>query len=272
MLSQRYIDLCEEHELYERRDTPLVFTAFSGGADSTALAVAFPNSIPVFTDTGWEFPELYEQIEKFERITGRRIIKITPSESLPDYIHRTKYLPGFGSRFCTRIYKIEALNKRLGRFAKYYKVILCVGLRADEPPAQRVGNLTNMPNLSIRYPLREAGIDKAGVDRICEKHRLMPQYPVYMLRGGCMGCYQKRKSEVKAMAVLCPEILDKLQALEEAIQDERGKFAVMFSGIKFAGKQMSIREIRRQPTLFDLKPYYTDAATMNSPCGIFCNR
>lgn len=40
------------------------YVAFSGGIDSTALALAMPDAIPVFTDTGWEFDELYAHIEK----------------------------------------------------------------------------------------------------------------------------------------------------------------------------------------------------------------
>jgi 3'-phosphoadenosine 5'-phosphosulfate sulfotransferase (PAPS reductase)/FAD synthetase len=49
------------------------FVAFSGGIDSTALALLEPDAIPIFTDTGWEFPELYAHIEKFERVTGRKV-------------------------------------------------------------------------------------------------------------------------------------------------------------------------------------------------------
>jgi len=40
--------------------------AFSGGADSTALALLMKDAELVFTDTGWEFDELYAHIAKFE--------------------------------------------------------------------------------------------------------------------------------------------------------------------------------------------------------------
>ena len=34
------------------------YVALSGGVDSTALALLMPDAELVFTDTGWEFPEL----------------------------------------------------------------------------------------------------------------------------------------------------------------------------------------------------------------------
>ncbi|NIN36604.1 MAG: phosphoadenosine phosphosulfate reductase family protein, partial [Gammaproteobacteria bacterium] len=87
------------------------FISYSGGKDSTALALLYPDAIPVFTDTGMEFPEMYEQINKFESITGREIIKIRSRYgTLRDYILDSKFLPGHGARYCTRIFKIQTFD------------------------------------------------------------------------------------------------------------------------------------------------------------------
>jgi hypothetical protein len=243
------------------------YVAFSGGKDSTALALLMPDATPVFTDTGWEFDELYRHIEKFEAVTGREVARVRPAETLPEYIQRSKFMPGHGARYCTRLKKIEPMNAFL---AEHLPAELCIGLRADEPEDMRVGNLTDMDGLTIRYPFREQGLNLWDILRICTEHDLLPRYPVYMARGGCKGCFYKRKSEVKAMAQLVPEVMDELQALEESVQDERGRFALMFPN---AG--MSIRDIRSQSTLFDMKQVYADAADVSdkgAACGLFCHR
>lgn len=237
------------------------YIAFSGGADSTALAILMEDAIPAFTDTGWEFPELYAHIDKFERVTGREVVWVTSTKygSLPDYIRATKFLPGHRARFCTRMFKIESYNDWL---KDKLPAQMCVGLRADEP--DRLGNQTEIFGLQVRYPLREWGINRAIVEKVCKRAGLMPDYPVYMQRGGCLGCFYKRPSEVKAMIDLCPEIMDELQELEEAIQDERKSFVYMFPNCK-----ASIKQLRQQPTLFDLTDYYE---SNYKPCGLFCNR
>ena len=89
------------------------FVAFSGGKDSTALALLLPDAVPIFTDTVWEHAPLYEHIARFESATGRRVERVRSkkyADSLPEYIEAKKFLPNFQQRFCTRIFKIEAMN------------------------------------------------------------------------------------------------------------------------------------------------------------------
>lgn len=244
-----------------------IFAAFSGGIDSTALCLLNPDAIPVFTDTGWEFDELYAHLDKFEQVTGRTVIRIKSDISLPEYIAASKFMPNHGARFCTRMFKIEPYNKFL---ENKLPAELIIGLRIDEEKDDRVGNLTKMEGLTIRYPLREAGMTRMDCIRVCLEHDLLPRYPVYMARGGCKGCFYKRKSEVKAMAQLVPSVMDELQALEESVQDERGTFFHMFPN---AG--MSIADIRAQGVLFDLTTLYREAldtSDKGAACGAFCHR
>ena len=246
------------------------FVAFSGGNDSTALALLLPEATPVFTDTNWEFDELYAHIERFEQVTGRQVVRIKNEEwpgGLPQYIRHAKYLPGHGSRFCTRMFKIEPYNAYI---SQHLPAELCIGLRADEPPDERVGNLTEIEGLTIRYPLREMGYGIQDVIRVNIKYGLLARRPVYMARGGCKGCFYKRAAEVKAMAQLVPDTLDELQELEEDVQDERGKFARMFPNAK-----ASIAEIQAQQFMFTPEEVYKAAAEktdVGPNCGIFCDR
>lgn len=251
-----------------------LYAAFSGGIDSTALCLLHPEATPVFTDTGWEFNELLKHVARFEAVTGRKVEKpVSKYGGLPDYIAAQKFMPNHGARYCTRMFKIDPLNKWL-KDADRLPATLYIGLRADEPADKRIGNLTEMDGLTIRYPLREAGLTRMDCLEVCIQHDLLPRYPVYMARGGCKGCFYKRKSEVEAMHRFALEELDELQALEEAVQDERGAYFHMFPNIG-----MSIRDFRAQldaqPALFDMTQLYKDAADDSDKapaCGLFCHR
>jgi hypothetical protein len=118
--------------------------------------------------------------------------------------------------------------------------------------------------------LREHGMTRLDCVQLCIEHDLLPRYPVYMARGGCIGCFYKRRAEVQAMAALIPDVLDELQALEEEVQDERGRFFHMFPNVG-----QSIRDLRSQETLFTPEEVYaqaSDKSDMGSACGLFCNR
>ena len=53
---------------------------------------------------------------------------------------------------------------------------------------------------------------RADVLRVCLDWGLLPRYPVYMARGGCMGCFCKRKAEVQAMIALAPAVVGRVAA------------------------------------------------------------
>lgn len=244
------------------------FVAFSGGIDSTALALLEPDAVPIFADTGWEFPEVYEHLRRFWQTTERDVVRVgRAGETLPEYIESHHFMPGHASRFCTRLFKIEPINKYL---AERLPCELLIGLRADEPETMRAGNLTDMPGLTIRYPLRERGMTRLDVVAVCLANDLLPTYPPYMARGGCVGCFYKRGSEVRAMGELAPMVLDELSRLEASVQDEREHEALMFPNMG-----VSIATMRKQGRLMDTSELYRDAADrsdMGTECGLFCGR
>ena len=60
--------------------------SFSGGKDSTAMVLRlieedWPLDEIVFFDTGWEFPQMHEHIDRFEQYIGRPITRLHPRES-----------------------------------------------------------------------------------------------------------------------------------------------------------------------------------------------
>ena len=156
--------------------------SLSGGKDSTAMLLMMLergediHSI-VFFDTGWEFPEMIEHINKLENYIGIEIVKLKPAQTF-DYllmekpvkkrggknhgeIHRLGHgWPAALRRWCTRL-KINAIEK-------YYRqqtdFISCIGFAADE--AKRVLTTQNKP-WSERYPLIEYDISEKEALAYC---------------------------------------------------------------------------------------------------------
>lgn len=241
------------------------YVAFSGGKDSTALCLVMQDTIPVFTDTGWEHEQVYAHIDKFERVMGREVVRIKSKKgSIPEYIRKYNYFPNYGARYCTRIFKIEAMNNWL---MDKLPATLSIGLRADEPTEERIGNLSKIDGLTIRYPLREYNIGIAGVIKLCKDANLLPRYPAYMAGGGCIGCFYKSKGQILSFVHQAPEKeVKEMEELEACIQDERPKYFHAFGNIG-----MSIAEIKKQPLLMSANEVFAEASKVKF-CGAFCGK
>jgi hypothetical protein len=148
--------------------------SFSGGKDSTAMVLRLieesrPLDEIVFFDTGWEFPQMYDHIAKFEAFTGRTVIRLQPREAFDykmcakpivrrkktDPMHGQVYRygngwPSFFRRWCTRE-KITVIDKYCGDALRY------VGIAADEPERLKSRN----------YPLVEWGMTEADCLKMC---------------------------------------------------------------------------------------------------------
>lgn len=248
------------------------YIAFSGGKDSRALALLFPDAELIFTDTKWEHKKMYQAITDFEKRTGRHVTRIINKSypgGIPQYIRESKFFPNHGARYCTRMFKIEPLNEYL---ANKTPCELLIALRSDEPEDDRIGNLTKMDGLTIRYPLRERGIDLHGVLKLCLDNNVLPRFPAYMAGGGCIGCFYKTKGQVISFVHQAPIAeVDEMQRLEEEIQDRRGRYFYAYGN---AG--LSVANIRNQPLLFSDDQVFAETAystsLMQRGCGAFCGK
>jgi hypothetical protein len=249
------------------------FISFSGGVESTTMCVLFGDKADaIFADTGFEHEQLYDRINlvgewvrKFHRSNFKvHLISNKKHDSLPAYILKSKYYPSYQSRFCTRMFKIEPIDEFLDQF-KDEGVELMIGLNADEID-QRTGNHGNKSFVSYTYPLADNGITREGCKTILRRAGLLPEFPAYMQRGGCVGCYYKSRKEYEAMALLNPEEFKIVEQLEEAIQDERKEFFSILEGI-------TMRQIREGVSNMLFKPGEIYPVINNATkCGVFCNR
>lgn len=259
------------------------FIAFSGGVESSAMCVLYgKDSIPIFTDAGWEHKVMLERLDFMQKALHElhgpqcTIIRLKPeniegtgANSLPEYIKIRKFMPWHKARFCTRLGKIAVMDKFL---AQQGDCEVLIGLNADEAD-ERVGNYGACKNVRYRYPLIEGDLDRGDCERILKnvtinRVNLLPAFPPYMNRGGCVGCYMKSKREYAAMALLAPEEAYSVADLEESIQDRREKF---FS-ILPSGQPMRQFIEESRSTLLPASELYPEDKTPETSCGVFCMR
>ncbi len=240
------------------------FISYSGGIESTTMLLLFPDAIPIFADTGWEHAAMYRWLEEIEAKTGREIVRVRKGgRTLPEQIEDGAFYPSPRARFCTREFKIEPIDEYLsGRVP----CEVMIGLNADETD-MRTGNHGLLPGVIYSYPLVKLGMGRAACVALLDARGLRPQFPRYMKRGGCVGCFFKSKREYALMARESPQEAYSVADLEDAIQDIRGNRYGVRDGIK--NMRRFLDDARRVQS-FD---FASEAELVSpTPCGVFCHR
>jgi len=174
----------------------------SGGRDSAALAVYMRQNHPeleieyFFTDTGKELPEVYEFLGRLEGFLGKPIERLNPDRDFDFWLTQYKhFLPSPKTRWCTRQLKIRPLEQWLQPSLDQGTMVTSyVAIRADED--YREGHTSSHPNMTVRLPFREGGIDKGGVLDILEASGVgLPDYYRWRSRSGCTFCFFQQKIE-----------------------------------------------------------------------------
>jgi len=147
------------------------YVSFSGGCDSTALAIYLKDKGEefelVFADTGAELPETYWIIPRVVRALGVKLNVVSGPTFFQQVAAFGYLLPSMQVRWCTRELKLKPLEA----FPD-----LLLGICADE--AHR------MPNKP--RPLVDAGITKAEARKLVEAADLLN--PCYKWRSSC-SCF-----------------------------------------------------------------------------------
>jgi 3'-phosphoadenosine 5'-phosphosulfate sulfotransferase (PAPS reductase)/FAD synthetase len=165
--------------------------AISGGKDSVAMAILLTEQHPeipyrwVCTPTGNEPPEWFEHMRHLRARIGP-IVPVMHPGGLAGLVRQWNALPNWRQRWCTRVLKIEPFAAYLMQHApaQFY-----VGLRADEE-AREGGDYQQVPNVEMRFPLRDAGMRLADVRAfLAERNISIPK------RTDCMLCFFQRLIE-----------------------------------------------------------------------------
>ena len=157
--------------------------SFSGGKDSTAMLLMMIEKEMqideiIFCDTGKEFPQMYEHIEKVSEYTGRQITTLKNKKSFEYYLGEYQIKdktsdnydrlglgwPGHMFRWCTGNLKVHIMTKYFKNKGKHYRYL---GIAYDEQ--SRMDRKHNK-NKNYCYPLVEWGITENQALRYCYKH------------------------------------------------------------------------------------------------------
>ncbi len=186
----------------------------SGGKDSAALAVYLRDRVPqieyFFCDTGAELPETYEYLGKLEAALGKPIARLNADRDFDHYLFTFQgALPSPQMRWCTKYLKIKPLEAWIGDD----ETNSYIAIRADE---NRDGYISHKPNIHPVYPFKEAGIDRAGVQRILDRAGVgLPEYYEWRTRSGCYFCFFQRKAEWVRLADRHPDLFEKAVEYEQ---------------------------------------------------------
>lgn len=163
--------------------------SLSGGKDSTAMLLKMiekrmPIDYVIFCDTGLEFPEMYQHLDKIEKETGIHITRLKAKGSFEYYfaqyhINRKNYKqfcdkfgsgyegygwPGPRMRWCTSRLKDTPREQFLSTLRKKYNIIEYVGIAADEQ--YRLNRKQNQRS-NHRHPLVDWNMTEEDCLRYC---------------------------------------------------------------------------------------------------------
>jgi predicted phosphoadenosine phosphosulfate sulfurtransferase len=162
------------------------YVSFSGGKDSTALAVYLKQKgidyKLVFADTGAEFPETHWAVTHIARQLGKELIVIPTPGFTSRLIGWGYLLPSFKVRWCTK----ELKQAPLDRFFKPEDTVF-VGINADE--SHRLEGTKRAYDL--QRPMVDHDIGEKEVAEIVHADVLNPLY-TWRSSCSCFCCYQQR--------------------------------------------------------------------------------
>ena len=180
--------------------------SLSGGKDSTALAFFMKENMPeifkktelVFYDTGCDFPETYDYLNKIEIFLDKKIIRILPEKSFEHLLTVNRVLPSHFRRWCTVELKVRSsqryIEEKLNKYGIGF-VNLYVGIRKDEEHRKGILLVSDLEKKFVkpRYPFIEKNICKLDVQKILNENGVgYPSYYDYRSRNGCYFCFYQK--------------------------------------------------------------------------------
>ena len=190
--------------------------SLSGGKDSTAMLLMMLErgeqvDKVVFWDSGVEFPQMYEHLERLEAFTGIAVTRVSIKESFEWWLCERELTRGgragqhgYGwarpnARWCTRL-KTIALDAETRGMTK------CIGIAADEKRPLVDG---------VRYPLIEYGVTERDALDYCLAHGF-DWGGLYndFKRVSCFLCPLKGLDELRTLRRNYPELWSEMGRLD----------------------------------------------------------
>ena len=250
MFDNKMLRWYEENE----RQRPLVVLSCSYGKDSTYCLLqivdqGLPLDVVVFVDTGWEFPQMYEHIEKAKEYVKKErgdsvvFVHIKSEKGFDNMLQKYRW-PAEGRRWCTAE-KIALLNRfyRKYIYSKGYEIIEIIGFAADEESRIEGKKVDKKKNKKIWswFPMgsQEWNTDEQEALLYC-KERGFEWSGLYehFHRVSCFCCPLKSNQEIRVLREHYPELWAEMLKKEDSIP-------VTENYVTFRGKD-SLHELDRK--------------------------
>ena len=176
------------------------YLSFGGGVNSIAAYLLGGFDEAVFCDTGSEYPETYNYLDKFSGKFNLTVLT-PPRGNLYNYSWDKRMVPAIWPRWCTIEFKIKPFENYVEKPS--FKLL---GFATDE--AKRAKISTNN-GIEHRFPLLEAEISRQKCKEIIQDHGLPIPH-----RSKCWFCPFQTIREWKELRMNHPDLFSKAEQLE----------------------------------------------------------
>ena len=217
--------------------------SFSGGKDSTAMLLRmielnYPIDKIIFADTTLEFPEMYDWINRIEKLIKIHITRVTAKHSWDDWFYgkftKGKFkgeIRGFpyvvNKCWWSRDCKIMPMKNEQGQNNMIY-----IGIAKDEERRAEAKQYKDSIN-EYRFPLIEWGWTEDDCINYLKSRGLEHPLQSKFKRTGCWLCQKQSLKSLKSLYLHYPELWNKLKQYEK---DSPHGFKPNFSLDQFENK------------------------------------
>lgn len=176
--------------------------------------------VVVFADTGWEHPATIQYVADVERLLGESVVRVRGSETFEERVRRLHGFPTSDRRWCTSELKIQPTARYLDKLREETgeETLVIVGVRAEESKeraAMKEREYFDAYDCDQWRPL----LNWTLKDVVNEHHRAgVPLNPLYGMgaeRVGCWPCINAGKKEIRLVADLDPERINRIREMEK---------------------------------------------------------
>lgn len=197
--------------------------SYSGGKDSSAmLLILLEKGYPVdsvdFMDSGYEYPEVYEYINKIDSFIGEKYGKTVNHLHLkPEW----EFKKWFYSNFTTGAYagvmrgfpRVRGrcyLSRQKGRTLDRYDrtSFRYVGIGWNEKQRETT-------NPRLLYPLIEWEVTEDECVEYLKEKDLLPGHKKYYSRNGCFWCPKQSMPSARSLFIRHPDLWEQIKVWEE---------------------------------------------------------